>query len=566
MEDFSPAEQQNLAPFFTNLTEPVFGLRLPQEVAGALFSRYSRSSKNLRRIFLDEFLGNADLLFNRLPSGQTPPAEQSAALKKAREFYDRVLIGYGDDSVAQLGGAHIACEQISNVAAKLLEDARIGIAPLEKSTRYVRFDAKDKNGDYLFYKEPRLMASPHQEAYLTGMRLLFETYAAQLDPMIEFVRRSLPIETVEWKHPQTGESLTYKDAVKDEQLRRWAESAYRSTVRAQACDVLRAYLPAATLTNVGLFGVGQAFEHLLNKLYSHKLAEARSLGTSIHSALNALIPSFVKRARASEYLAETYAATHSLSTQLLAQIPIEPTGPVTLVDYDTEAEEKIVAAVLYPHSRHSLAQLRSMVSSMAPEQRGQILEEYLKRRRHRRDKPGRALEQVYYTFDILGNLGLYRDLQRHRLLTQERQDFTTVHGYDTPPEIEAAGFKPAFDRCMEHAAQLYEKIYRDLSLEAQYVVPFAYRVRWYMKLNLREAVHIGELRTMPQGHPDYRFIVQEMWRQIAAVHPTLARSAKFIDWQNYRLGRLQSEMRSEYKKSEVRSQKSEASRQKRTEQ
>src|SRR5262245_55119805 len=175
MEAFSLAEQHSLAPFFTNLTESVFGLRLPQEVAGALFSRYSRSAKSLRRIFLDEFLGNSDLLLHQLPGGLAPEAEQSAALKKARDFYDRVLVGYGDDSVAQLGGAHVACEQISNVAAKLLEDARIGIAPLEKSTRYVRFDAKAADGDYLFYKEPKIMASPHREAYLSVMRLLFAT-------------------------------------------------------------------------------------------------------------------------------------------------------------------------------------------------------------------------------------------------------------------------------------------------------------------------------------------------------------------------------------------------------
>jgi len=556
MEDFSLTEQQTLAPFFTNLTEPVFALKLPQEIAGALFSRYSRSSKSLRRIFLDEFLGNSDLHLDQLPGSSTSGTDQSAALKKAREFYDRVLVGYGDDSVAQLGGAHVACEQISNVAAKLIEDARIGIAPLEKSTRYVRFDAKEPHGDYLFYKEPKIMASPHREAYLSVMRRLFETYAAQIEPLIAFVRQSLPIETVEWKHPQTGEPLTYKDAVKDEQLRRWAETAYRSTVRAQACDVLRAYLPAATSTNVGLFGVGQAFEHLLNKLYSHDLVEAQSLASGIHTALNVLIPSFVKRARRSEYLAETYAATRALSTQMLAQTPLAANQPVRLVDYDTEAEEKIVAAILYPHVRHSLPQIRTAVAGMTPEQRGRILEEYLQRRRHRRDKPGRAWEQVYYTFDLVGNLGLYRDLQRHRILSQERQDFTTAHGYDTPLEIAAAGFQSDFARCMEQAAHLYEQIHRDLPLEAQYVVPFAYRVRWYMKLNLREAVHIGELRTMPQGHPDYRVIVQEMWKQIAEVHPTLAHSARFIDWQTYRLGRLQSEMRTEYKKSGVSSQQS----------
>jgi thymidylate synthase ThyX len=554
MEEFSLAEQRSLAPFFTHLTESIFGLRLPQEVAGALFSRYSRSTKSLRRIFLDEFLGNADLSLTHLLAGHVPGADQSAALQRARAFYDRVLIGYGDDSVAQLGGAHLACEQISNVAAKLLEDARIGIAPLEKSTRYVRFDTRDQNGDFLFYKEPRILASPHREAYLAGMQLLFETYAAQIEPIIAFVRQSLPLETVEWRHPQTGEPFTYQAAANDEQLRRWAEGAYRATVRAQACDVLRAYLPAATLTNVGLFGTGQAFEHLLNKLYSQPLTEGQVIASGMHAALNVLIPSFVKRARRSEYLAETFAATRTLATQLLTPLPLELSPSVRLVDYDEDAEDKILAAILYPHTRHSLPQLRRLVHTLTPEHRERILDEYVKRRRHRRDKPGRALEQAYYTFDIVGNLGLYRDLHRHRILTQERQDFTTIHGYDTPPEIEKAGFQADFHRCMERAAQLYERIYYDLPQEAQYVVPFAYRVRWSMKLNLREAVHIGELRTLPQGHPDYRFIVQAMWRQIATVHPSLARSVPFLDWNTYRLGRLQAEIRSEYKKSALGSQ------------
>ena len=145
---FTPEEQSRLTPFFTNLDGDIFGLKLPQEVAGALFSRYSRSAKNLRRVFLEEFVGNLDA------SGQTVQGrEDEASLKKAREFYDRVLIGYGDDSVAQLGGAHLACENISNVAANLLEDARIGMSPLEKSTRYVRFDRKDAAGRYPIYDE-----------------------------------------------------------------------------------------------------------------------------------------------------------------------------------------------------------------------------------------------------------------------------------------------------------------------------------------------------------------------------------------------------------------------------
>ncbi|TMB72964.1 MAG: thymidylate synthase [Deltaproteobacteria bacterium] len=547
--EFTPDEQKSLIPFFTNLERSVFGLKLPQEVAGALFSRYSRSTKSLRRTFLDEFLGDPELGLKDLLGAQTSASDNSAALKKARAFYDRVLVGYGDDSVAQLGGAHIACENISNVAAKLLEDARIGIAPLEKSTRYVRFDQKNAAGEYLFYREPRIISSRHRDAYLEVMNLLFDTYSRQMEPMLEFVSRSLPIDEMQLRHPTTGKTLSYDEAKGNEKLQRWAETAYRATVRAHACDVLRSYLPAATLTNVGLFGVGQAFEYLLSKLYSHELSEAKELAGAMHSELNQLIPSFVKRAQFNEYLVSTAAAAKALAKNAVTTSPLKSAEPVMLIDYDAQAEEKIIAAILYSHARQPLAQLRELASKLGADERRKILNEHFSKRRHRRDKPGRAFENVYYTFDVLGNLGLYRDLHRHRILTQERQDFTTVHGYDTPQEIEEAGFKPEFDQCMAKAAELYEKIHRDFPSETQYVVPFAFKIRWYMKMNLREAVHMCELRTMPQGHPDYRFITQEMWRKIQKVHPALAEAGKFIDWKKYRMGRLQSEMRTEFKKS-----------------
>jgi thymidylate synthase ThyX len=547
--EFSSDEQKRLALFFTNLERDTFGLKLPQEVAGALFSRYSRSAKSLRRTFLDEFLGDPELALQDLLGGHAPTDNDNAALKKARAFFERVLVGYGDDSVAQLGGAHIACENISNVAAKFLEDARIGIAPLEKSTRYVRFDQRDAAGNFLFYREPKIMASRHRDAYLEVMNLLFETYSKQMEPMLDHVAKSLPIEQLEVRDPVSGKGLTYAEAAKDQRLQRWAETAYRATVRAQACDVLRSYLPAATLTNVGMFGAGQAFEYLVSKLYSNELSEAQALGGAIHGELVQLIPSFVKRAQRNDYLVASSAAAKALAADATSLAPGETKEPVTLVDYDVNAEEKVLAAILYGQARQPLEQLRKIAAAMSPSERQQILQEYFSKRRHRRDKLSRAFENVYYTFDILGNLGLYRDLHRHRILTQERQDFTTAHGFDTPPEIEEGSFKSEFDHCMKRTAELYEQIYADLPGEAQYVVPFAYKIRWYMKMNLREALHMCELRTMPQGHPDYRFICQEMWRKIQSVHPALAESGRFMDWQKYRLGRLQSEMRTEFKKS-----------------
>src|SRR5690349_2094634 len=460
--EFTAEEENRLRPFFTNLERSVFGLRLPQEVAGALFSRYSRSTKSLRRTFLDEFLGDPELGLKELLVGENSATDDSAALKKARAFYERVLVCYGDDSVAQLGGAHLACENVSNVAAKLLEDARIGIAPLEKSTRYVRFDQKDAAGNYLFYREPKIMASRHRDAYLEVMNLLFDTYSKQMEPMLECVARSLPIEQLEVRDPTSGKALPYGDAKKDDRLRRWAETAYRATVRAHACDVLRSYLPAATLTNVGMFGVGQAFEYLISKFDSHELSELKELGGTMHGELNQLIPSFVKRAQRNEYLSGTSATAKALAAKAANLRSLDTKEPVALIDYDSAAEEKIIAAMLYASSRHPLEQLRQIAAKMSPEERRQILTEHFGKRRHRRDKLSRAFENIYYTFDILGNLGLYRDLHRHRILTQERQDFTTVHGYDTPPEIEEAGFKSEFDACMKRAADLYEQIYREI--------------------------------------------------------------------------------------------------------
>jgi thymidylate synthase ThyX len=376
-----------------------------------------------------------------------------------------------------------------------------------------------------------------------------------MEPMLRHVADSLPIEQVEVRDPVSGNGLSYGEAAKDERLRRWAETAYRATVRAHACDVLRSYLPAATLTNVGMYGVGQAFEYLISKLHSHELSEARELGQSIHGELDQLIPSFVKRAQPNEYLAGIAAAAKALAKKVAGSPPRKAAEPVKLLDYDTGAEEKIIAGILYSQSRHPLEQLRELAGKLSAEEKRRILDEFFRRRRHRRDKLSRGFENVYYTFDIIGNLGLYRDLHRHRILTQERQDFTVVHGYDTPPEIEEGGFKTAFDNCMSQAATLYEEIYRDFPAEAQYVVPFAYKIRWYMKMNLREALHLVELRTMPQGHPDYRFIGQEIWRKIQEVHPALAESGKFIDWKKYRLGRLHSEMRTEFKKSAIQNAK-----------
>ena len=545
--EFTEDESRLLGRYFTNVDAPVFGLKLPQEVSGALFSRYSRTAKSLRRVFLDEFVGGEGLAAGLLGGAAEEDAE---SLKRARAFYDRVLVGYGDDSVAQLGAAHVAVERVSNVAAQTLEDARIGVAFLEKSTRYVRFDQPDADGKFLWHREPGLLASRHGPAFAALMDRLFATYAAQIDPMIAHIERILPIETVEVRHPKTGEALPWAEVARSEDLLKAARRAYAATVRAHACDVMRSYLPGATLTNLGVFATGQAFEHLLNRLYASPLPECRALGTAMHAELDKLIPSFVKRAKRSEWLIDLDARARAAASRVL------PAGPaaraaVALLDFDPEGDAKVLAALLFAHAELPLAEARARVAALSSEQRALLHAELAGARRNRRDKPPRALEETSYAFDLLGNFGIYRDLHRHRILSQERQSFTTAHGYDVPPEIVESGCEAAFRACMEAAHDLHDAVARDFPHEAQYVVPFAFRVRWRVTLNLREAVHFCELRSMPQGHPDYRLLVQEMWRKIEAAHPTLAPWGKFVNRDTYRLGRLQSELRTELKRAEV---------------
>jgi thymidylate synthase ThyX len=313
---------------------------------------------------------------------------------------------------------------------------------------------------------------------------------------------------------------------------------------------MRSYLPGATLTNLGVFATGQAFEHLLNRLYASPLGECAALGAAMHGELQRLIPSFVKRAKKSDWLADLDSRTRGAAARILPP-GASPAGPVTLLDFDPEGETKVLAALLYPYGDRPLAEARARVAALGLVERAALHAELGGARRNRRDKPPRALEETAYAFDLVGNFGMYRDLHRHRLLSQERQPFTTAHGWDTPPEILESGCGPEFRARMEEAHELHEAVAREHPHEAQYVVPFAFKVRWRMTLNLREAVHLCELRSMPQGHPDYRLLVQEMWKQIEAAHPALAPWGKFVNRDTYRLGRLQSEMRTEYRRAQT---------------
>jgi thymidylate synthase ThyX len=499
VQEFSESERQLLRRYCTNVDRRAFALRgLPEVVRGALFSRYSRTEKSLRRVLLDEFLLDPAAGFDTRAHG----ADQLVDAARAEDFYQRVLVGYGDDSVAELAGAHVAVESVSNLAAKALEDSRVGLSPLEKSTRYVRFDRPDADGRYAYHRGPELAHA----AYEPAMDGLFATYSELVVPLTERVREA---------HPREPEE---------------SERAWKSATRARALDLLRGLLPAATLTNLGLYGNGRAFEYLLTKLAASDLPECRGLAGELHSELAEVIPAFVRRALDERYGAPAAAYLVDARRRVSALAPRRGQRPVAgpevrLVEHDAEAERRVVAAAVFPHSDLPLVELGG-----AEVDADAVLRALLDGRANRRHRAPRALEHAHYTFEITANFGAYRDLQRHRMLSQERQLLGTALGYDVPPDLAALGMEGGFREAVERAAEAHRAMEPALGPAlAQYAVPLAFRLRWYFRASLREVYHLCELRTSPQGHPDYRHVAQEMFRRVREVHPRLAAYARFVD-------------------------------------
>ncbi len=519
-ETFTPDEQKALAPYFTNLDSPVFALiNLPEVVKGALFARYSRSAKSLRRLFLDEFLDQVGAV----------AAVGAVGVKRAEELYERVFNEYGDDSVAQLGGVHLACERASNILTKVLEWGRLA-AYLEQSTRYVPYT--DRTGGRWRYHVPaELGASRLGPRYVEALDRAFGTYAGLIDPMREHYSRKYP------KAPEESDNV------------------YRMTIRAKALDTLRGLLPAATQSNVGIYGTGQAYEALLLRMRADSLSEVRAYADLMLTELRKVIPAFLKRVDRpdrggvwSQYLADRRQATEVVAGKLLSGVTPEGRPEVTLTDFDPDGEIKVVAAALYAASGLADGQLLTAAQRMTVEERTAVLKAYVGERVNRRHKPGRAFERTSYRFDILGDYGAFRDLQRHRLLTLEWQPLSTRHGYLLPEAIEEAGTLDQWRRVMEESAELYEALTADgLGLIAPYAVAMAYRVRFYMQMNAREAMHVIELRTTPQGHPAYRRICQAMHRLIAeqAGHRAIAEAMTHADHSAVELERLETERAAE---------------------
>lgn len=547
-ESFTDSELAVLSRFFTNADKPVFALiNLPEIVKGALFARYSRTHKSLRRIFLEEFYEQPEIglqalaeQISRSENDSDAESPSTAAIQRAEGLYDRVFIQYGDDSVAQLGGAHLACEQASALLAKVIERGRLA-AYLEQSTRYIYYDRKisDSAGAerYRYTIPPEIAQGPLADTYRSAMDDLFDTYSQIVSKLKPYFEKRFP--------------KTSKDS----------KGAYARAIRARACDTARGLLPAATISNIGVFATGQAYEAMLIRMNAHPLQEARDYADMMLTELRKVIPGFLKRVDSDHgkawgnYFSDIRNNMNDIASQI--DTPLTQTDKqfdydkdeVKLVDWDRDAEIKLVAAALYPYMNLSEEELLAKAAEMTDQDRAEVLKRYIGDRSYnRRHKPGRGLERIDYRFDVLSDFGSFRDLQRHRMMTIEWQLLTPYHGYATPDELQDIG-SDAVAQWHDGMSKMHE-LYDNLKARhgtdiAQYAVPFAYRIRYAIQMNARQAFHMLELRTAEQGHSDYRRICLKMHELIRdkAGHQIIADAMEYIDGKDYGLGRIKAERR-----------------------
>lgn len=500
-------QKSSLNAYVTNLDRPVFALRnLPEEVVAVLFAYYSRSSGGLREN-LAKLVENGEIA---VAPGVDEKADLAIARDKAREFHEKWVVGYGHSSVAEHAVVHLAVEDVSILASKVIEDARLA-SFTEKSTRYVVFDESR-------YYTPSCFSG--STVYRDACRFLLGTYASEMPRVIEEVRK---------RRPRTEKQ---------------SERGWETACKAGACDILRYILPTSTRTNIGITANARTLEHLLTKMMSHPLQECRDLGESMKCEAQIVVPTLIKYAALSPYIVETGEALASLADSWGADAPEWQTctdNCVSLVSGPPAADVDLAAALLYEHCQAPWPDVRQSVAALPVEKRQEIIDAAVRGeesggRRGRFDQPIRALEHLYYTFEITLDFGAFRDIQRHRMATQSRQRLTNAWGYSTPPEIAEFGLLDIFEECMRRASEAYRTLV-DIDREAaSYVLPLASRVRVLFTWNLRELHHFISLRSGKQGHASYRRIAQGVWKALHERDPLMAEFIR-VDMREYGLSR-----------------------------
>lgn len=489
----------------------VFTDKISASTVAAAMARLSRRGDDMRVTILDEF---------------------TAKEGKDEDLLRRVITAYGDDSVQQLTGTHFVIENASNLLTKKLEWGRLA-AYLEQSTRYIFFDQKDEHGKFKYYTPPTFKAET-AEHYNRQMDNLFEKYSELVQKLTDYVR--------------TG-------STEPEESR---DGAWKAATRAQACDAARAVLPVATTATVGIFASGQALESLIMHLQSDELAEARQTGDSLLEEARKVVPTFLERADRPDrggawvaYRAQTRAKIQELAKEKSLQ-PIKGNGdePVRLTDFWPKNELDVLPHALYEKSTLGVEELSEAISEWSYAEKEAALKAYIGERLNRRHKPGRSFEVVHYNFDLICDYGIFRDLQRHRMVDAlEWQLLTPHYGYETPKLVSDAGFDALFEECFELSMKLYQYLLEGgYEYEAQYATLLGHKMRWKVMMNAREAYHFMELRTSPQGHPGYRKLAKQMYDKIAEVHPLIAGGMVFVNQgEDPELTRLAAERATQFK-------------------
>jgi thymidylate synthase ThyX len=470
---------------FTNEASPLF--------AAAAMARLSRRGSDLREIFLDEFA--------------------VAGEDGAEGLIDRVVTGYGDDSVQQLITVATVVENASNLLTKKIEWSRLA-SYLEQSTRYIYYDQKNPAGKYKYFT-PRNFSEGLAATYRESLDHIFNLYSEIVHGVTEHVQKKNPAPTD-----------------KTELL------AWRGATRAQACDVARPVLPAATESTVGIVCSSQAMEGMVRRLLSDPLQESNEAGRLLLRESRKVIGAFLKRADLPErglawvlYIQETKRVLRELARKYLPAQSDDFSKMVRLIDHSPKDELDLVPGMLFELSELSEAETRKEVAGWAVPKKEEIFRAYVGNRLNRRHKPGRALEEAHYKWEVVADYGTFRDLQRHRIVDDwEWQNLTTKYGYDVPELITEAGFEAKFRECFAISEKLWKMIMdAGLHEEAQYATLFGHKLRYHFIMNAREMFHFLELRTSPQGHPGYRKICQEMHRLLSVVHPRMGAAMKFVN-------------------------------------
>ncbi len=570
-EPFTRTEKKFLFPFFSNVDRPLFVVsHLPEEVIGALSSRYSRSTKSLRRMFLDEYVGPIIFPENEKDWNEISPAEKKlrqstkrkflayisfinknggvesvANVQRARKFFDKWLADYGDDSIAEMGTVHLCLEGISNVALQEIVDKRIGLSLIEKSTRYVSFFDKERDGSFKYLVPGEIKKTKWERQYRRCMNDLFKTYTQIAEPYLSYIME---------RYPQGSDETP---------------GSFKNSRGAKRFDDIRDLLPFATKTNVALSGNGRVYEDLINKLITHPLGELRFWGQAIAAELELVVPSFVTRSKTERGAQVQYfkANLRILKAQLQKQLKVSQRAPifkgqwVKLLSLSNTPEDMILTSFLGTgETLAQLSEVKKAVKKLSQKQKAEFFQAIFKERSlgkkiperfsDRFRKVPRAFENANYFFELWGRGGDYRDLHRHRMNTQDRQLFTTKWGFDLEKEVQESPFKKEIETVLKRAAKLYDHLSKVSPYLAQYVVPFGYIQHWYMNLTAREIYWMVELRTGPQGRPFYRMLCQKIAR-LATQSSPLVFAGLLVDNSNYTLARRESEKKIERKKTEL---------------